>query len=230
MAGLKSESLSTKVADILSERIIRKEILPGQRILEIKLANEFEVSQGTIREAFRILEKRKMVTIRGRKGTFVTRIDSDYIESLYSISAELYCLMTRKIVKKISDENIAELADILKSLRDCATRKDSHEYGKALYKGIDLLLRIANDPLLEHSIKELWQIIRWVEYEMLQYRKNHLMENYRHLKKYADLLTGKKMEEAVQHMRELSYFAMQFSLKAVGDSRPSKQTAKRKSA
>jgi DNA-binding GntR family transcriptional regulator len=71
------ENLSQKVADSIAERIIRGELETGERLVEAKIARELGVSQGTIREAFRILEKKKMVSILPRRGTTVTQLNAD---------------------------------------------------------------------------------------------------------------------------------------------------------
>ena len=219
MTKLKPKSLSNKVAEIIIEQIIQKKIRFGERLLEIKIANELEVSQGTVREAFRILEKKKMVTIHGRKGTFVAQIDRSYIESLYDILTELYCLMTRKIAPNISTEDIKEISNNLKITYECVRQKDGPAYSEAMYNGLDLLLRIAKDPLLEHIIKELWEVVRWMEYGMYLNMKNHLMVGYRHLKKYADLLSSGKTDEAIQQVREIGSFAKLSSMKTFGKER-----------
>ena len=69
-----TDTLAEKISQHLSDRIIRMEIKPGERLLEIKIAEELGVSQSPVREALRILEKKPFFRIMPRNGTYVTEI------------------------------------------------------------------------------------------------------------------------------------------------------------
>lgn len=49
-----SETLAEKIAKHLEDRIVRMEIKPGERLVEVKIAEELGVSQSSVREALRI--------------------------------------------------------------------------------------------------------------------------------------------------------------------------------
>ncbi|MGV8081694.1 MAG: GntR family transcriptional regulator [Syntrophales bacterium] len=216
MYKIKSENLSQKAADIISGRIIRKEFLPGERLIETRIAGELGVSQGTIREAFRILEKMKLVTIEARRGTVVTQLNSDYIDSLYDILAELYGLMIRKVIIRITPDEAVEILEGMEKIRACAETENGQGYGEAMFDAISILLRIARDPLLEHTITELWQVKRWVEYEALISRKEELTDSYRELLKILEAAVEGKEDDAVQKIREYARYEKKVALKVVG--------------
>ena len=141
------EVLSQKVADAISERIIRRKILPGERLVETKVANDLGVSQGTVREALRILEKKKLIVIHKQRGTFVTQIDSTYIESLYDILSRLYVLMIRKFIKKATDDDFQAIERIMEKIKSFAKAQNALGFFEGCFEALALELRIAGDPL-----------------------------------------------------------------------------------
>lgn len=201
MYKIKTENLSQKAADIISGRIIRKEFLPGERLIETKIAGELGVSQGTVREAFRILEKKKLVAIEPRRGTVVTPLNSDYIESLYDILAELYGLLIRRVMNRMTPTDREEILGGVEKIRACAEAEDGLGYGEAMFDVISILLRIAKDSLLEHTITELWQVKRWVEYEALISRKKELKGSYGELLRIMGSAMKGDQDDAVGRIR-----------------------------
>lgn len=220
MYRIKTENLSQKVVDIISERIIRKDLLPGERLIEIKIARELGISQGTVREAFRILEKKKMVTIQARRGTIVTELNTDYVESLYDILAELYILMMRKVMINITPENVRDLLLVMEKIKACAEMEDGLGYGEAIFESMALLLRISKDNLLEHTVTELWLVKRWVEYEALIFRKNQLMDSYQDLLRIQELILSGRIDDAANKIREHAQYEKRIALKVIKDSSP----------
>lgn len=218
MGIIKAENLSHKAADIIGERIIRKEFLPGERLIEVKIARELGVSQSTIREAFRTLEKKKMVTIQARRGTIVTKLDSSYVESLYDILSELYVLAMKKAMKKvIAPEDIEQTARTMEKIKACAEAEDSLGYGKAMFEIAEILLRVIEDPLLEHIVTELWHVKRWVEYEVLLFRKKDLLDSYMVLNKALEASMNGREDDAVQMIREQIQHEKMIALKVIGN-------------
>ncbi|MGH8137795.1 MAG: GntR family transcriptional regulator [Steroidobacteraceae bacterium] len=100
------EDSSIDVAEAV--RIIREGIhigrfVPGQRLVEADLMQEFGVSRGRIREAFRRLEADRLVEIEKNKGASVRRISRkevlDTLEVLHAISR----LITERVVAVAAD-------------------------------------------------------------------------------------------------------------------------------
>ena len=62
------------VARHLGQQIITGQYKPGQKLRELEIAKELDVSTNTVREAFHIVEKRHLVTIEPRRGAFVAEM------------------------------------------------------------------------------------------------------------------------------------------------------------
>ena len=219
------ENLSQQAADSIAERIIRKELVPGERLVESKIAHELGVSQGTIREAFRILEKKKMVTIMPRRGTTVTQLNADYVDSLFDILTELYSLLMKKTMKKMTPSDIEDLSLVIDNIRKCKEEEDVQKYHDSLFDALSLFMRVANDPLLEHTIKDLWQVTRWIQYEELYYKKKENLADYYELDVLDLTLKGdvravvRKIREDTQHAKEMALKAIANADREITDSR-----------
>lgn len=122
-------SLPEQIALELSTRILSLEIAPGERILEQEIAVQFCVSRGPVREALRILEREKLITMNARKGCIVTTLSEEEVYDLFEVRAALGSLAARRLASKRSEEAIA----ILDSLVGVGTKAAQMEDGSRRY-------------------------------------------------------------------------------------------------
>ena len=214
MKRINSDNLSQKAADSIAERIIRRDLLPGKRLVEAKLARELGVSQGTIREALRILEKKKMVTIQPRRGTTVTMLSAEYIESLFDFLGEIYVLLISKAMQKMTPEASKELSRSIEAIRKSLQYDDGLSYGDAIFDTLSVFMRVANDPFVEHAITDLWQVTRWVQFETILHKNEKNIDNYMELNTLELAISGSSIEEVSVKIREYVQYAKQIVLDA----------------
>ncbi|MBZ0291286.1 MAG: GntR family transcriptional regulator [Anaerolineae bacterium] len=78
-------TLAESVAGALGDAIRRGDYLSGERLAELHLAHEMNVSQNTARDALYLLEQQGLVTKVARQGVFVRTYDSDEIAEVYAL-------------------------------------------------------------------------------------------------------------------------------------------------
>ena len=61
MQQQEAHSLSEQIAKHISEQIIRGELVEGERIQELRIASELDVSRGSVREALLLLERTQLI-------------------------------------------------------------------------------------------------------------------------------------------------------------------------
>lgn len=83
------ESLSERVKRVIVDRVIDGTYPPGTHLVELHLAEEFNVSQAPVREALRELSSTRLVENRPRRGTFVRKISSEEMAEIYMVRAAL---------------------------------------------------------------------------------------------------------------------------------------------
>lgn len=82
-------SASDQVAATILQRVQFGKLRPGDAVRELPIAVEFNTSRGPVRDALRRLDRRGIISIEGRKGAFVRKLDADDIVGLFSIRAAL---------------------------------------------------------------------------------------------------------------------------------------------
>jgi len=92
------ESLSEQIAQHLGTKIISGQLRPEERIQELKITKELDVSRGSVREALLILERRHLVSIYPRKGAVVSELTITHVNSLYDIYINLLTMLAVKLV------------------------------------------------------------------------------------------------------------------------------------
>lgn len=98
------------VFNTLRQAILKGELKPGERLMEIALAERLGVSRTPIREAMRKLEQEGLVVMIPRKGAYVDGISLKDIHEVYEIRAALEALALELAAKYITDEELDELA------------------------------------------------------------------------------------------------------------------------
>lgn len=97
------------VFETLREAIIGGQLSPGERMMEVQLAEEMGVSRTPVREAIRKLELEGFVVMIPRKGAYVAGISLKDIADVFEIRAALESLAAGLAAERITEEELEEL-------------------------------------------------------------------------------------------------------------------------
>ncbi len=97
------------VFETLREAIINQTLKPGERLMEIQLAEEMGVSRTPVREAIRKLELEGLVVMVPRKGAYVAGISMKDIHEVYELRSALEALAASLAAVRITDEELEEM-------------------------------------------------------------------------------------------------------------------------
>ena len=100
------------VFNTLREAIISGELKPGERLMEVKLAEKMGVSRTPVREAIRKLELEGLVSMLPRKGAHVAELSAKDIMDVLEVRATLDGMATSLAAERITDEEIKDLSHI----------------------------------------------------------------------------------------------------------------------
>lgn len=84
-APVPSQTRRAHIADALRKALLSGELAPGAQLIEARLAEQFGVSRGPLREAIRGLINEGLLVNRPYAGTYVAGADADSIEQMYSV-------------------------------------------------------------------------------------------------------------------------------------------------
>jgi DNA-binding GntR family transcriptional regulator len=106
--------LYEEVAELLRQRIFRRELEPGSWIDELKIAEELGISRTPLREALKVLAAEGLVTMKVRRGAYVTEVSDKDLADVY----HLLSLLESDAAGVVAQRATATQLEELKSLHD----------------------------------------------------------------------------------------------------------------
>jgi DNA-binding GntR family transcriptional regulator len=119
--------LRDQIKDVIVERILDGVYGPGERIVEIRIAEEFGVSQAPVREALRELELLRLIVSEPFRGARVRSVTAEELAEIYPVRAALEEVAGRAAAPVLAGE-VQPLAAELDAMRRAAKRGDVHEF------------------------------------------------------------------------------------------------------
>ena len=123
LSAVHAPSLVEHVYRNLRSRIISGSIVAGTRLLELDVAAQMSVSQGSAREALGRLERDGLVERRERRGTFVTEIARDDMREVFALRAYVERFAVKRIVGVLHGWQHNELEAVIRSMREAAQHR-----------------------------------------------------------------------------------------------------------
>ena len=151
-------TLPLQVADQLATSIAEEHLKPGERLKEAEIAAAFKVSRATIREALRLLESRRLVSIVPQRGAYVTALSRNELEELFDIRIVLLGLASRTLAERFSPAAGEELTMGVVALE--AAVNDAHSYARASAAMTLLITRLSGNTHLREHIESFAQPLR----------------------------------------------------------------------
>lgn len=145
-------TLRSKVVAHLFDAILRRELRPGDRIVEGKLAQRLGVAQSTLREALQELEHKGLVTKHENRGTFVTRLTAQDIEDIYLVRLELEPLAASLAHQHWTPEHHAHLASLLEEMQSASEQRDFEHLLKSDLAFHQFIWRSSGNKSLERAL------------------------------------------------------------------------------
>ncbi|WP_422120689.1 GntR family transcriptional regulator [Koleobacter methoxysyntrophicus] len=112
------------VFEALREAIITGDLKPGERLMELQLAEEMGVSRTPVREAIRKLELEGLVVMVPRKGAYVAGLSLKDAAEVFEIRGSLEGLAASLAAERITEEEMEELERLLVQTKECIKKKD----------------------------------------------------------------------------------------------------------
>jgi DNA-binding GntR family transcriptional regulator len=116
-----------QIKDLLLERIINGAYQPGERIVETRVAREFGVSQGPVREALRELESLRLVVSEPFVGVRVRAVTPEELGEIYPVRSGLEEVAARTAAVRLADDPSA-LERELEAMRSIASTGEIHDF------------------------------------------------------------------------------------------------------
>lgn len=155
------------VFNTLRQAILRGELKPGERLMEIQLANKLGVSRTPIREAIRKLELEGLVLMIPRKGAEVAEITEKSLRDVLEVRRALEELSVQLACEKITKEEIRELERVAKEFQQVVKSNDITEIAEVDVRFHDIIYTATDN-------QKLIQLLNNLREQMYRYRVEYL--------------------------------------------------------
>lgn len=145
------------VFESLREAILEGKLSPGQRLMEVQLAEQLGVSRTPVREAIRKLELEGLVVMLPRKGAYVANMSLKDIIDVLEIRASLEGLSAYLAAERINEEDIKKLEKIADDFKKSANDLDIESSLKMDVEFHECIFKAANNKRLHQLINSLWE-------------------------------------------------------------------------
>lgn len=205
-----NDSLAEQIAQHLGEQIISGDLVEGERIQEMRVVAELEVSRGAVREALLILQRRHLVRIYPRRGAVVSELTPPLVKSLYDMVLLLLGHSVRRMAESWRQDELEPFLARLDTLRELVDAQEIEPFYEASFELLRDAQRFAVNPYLADILADLQPSVRRAYYLALQLNKRELEESYGYLRGIMDAVllrqgarAGELAEEFVLHQRNL---------------------------
>ncbi len=117
-------ALYERVAERLRERILAHQLAPGSWIDEQALTAELGISRTPLREALKVLAAEGLVTMKLRRGAYVTEVSERDLAEVFQLLSLLESDAAAVVARDASDAQLAELVGLHKRLEEAVADRD----------------------------------------------------------------------------------------------------------
>jgi DNA-binding GntR family transcriptional regulator len=148
LALLQTASKRDQAAEALREAILGGEIIPGERIVESRIARQLGISQAPVREAMALLERQGLVVRIHNRGTFVSRLHGRELRELFTLRAVLDAFSARLAAERATEAEVERLRAMLAVMRDAEVANDIAKLTEVHLQLHEAIYRMSGHELL----------------------------------------------------------------------------------
>ena len=159
------------VFNTLRKAILTGQLKPGERLMEVHLANRLGVSRTPIREA--ILELEGLVIMIPRRGAEVARITEKSLKDVLEVRRALDALSVELACDRIVEADLERLREACRNFEQVAKEADASVIAKADVALHDIIVEATGNRRLQQLVNNLSE-------QMYRYRFVYIQEESRH--------------------------------------------------
>jgi DNA-binding GntR family transcriptional regulator len=197
--SLSPRALYEEVAELLRQRIFQRELEPGSWIDELKLAEEYGISRTPLREALKVLAAEGLVTMKVRRGAYVTEVSEQDLSDVYHLLSLLESDAAGVVASRASD---AELADLQALHAELEAAVAEREQFFAINERFHMrLLEIANNRWRDQMVADLRKVMKLNRHHSLL-KSGRIKESLQEHRAIMAALSNRDAPAAVQNMQK----------------------------
>ncbi len=201
--SLAPRALYEEVAESLRQRIFSRELAPGSWIDELKIAAAYGISRTPLREALKVLATEGLVTMKVRRGAYVTEVSEQDLAEVYHLLSLLESDAAAVVATQASAAQMDELQHLHQQLEAAALpgQEDREGFFKINEQFHMRLLEIANNRWCRQTVADLRKVMKLNRHNSLL-KSGRIEQSLREHRAVMEALTARDASATARTMRE----------------------------
>ncbi len=202
-ATLTPRALYEEVAELLRQRIFSRELEPGSWIDEMKIAEEYGISRTPLREALKVLAAEGLVTMKVRRGAYVTEVSQQDLADVYHLLSLLEADAAGVVAERATEAQLHTLQVLHAELEAAAIPGQvDREHFFAINERFHMqLLAIANNRWRDQMVADLRKVMKLNRHNSLL-KSGRIGESLREHRALMAAIVARDAAAAMARMRE----------------------------
>ena len=197
--SLAPRALYEEVAERLRQRIFQRELEPGSWIDELKIADELGISRTPLREALKVLAAEGLVTMKVRRGAYVTEVSEKDLIDVYHLLSLLEADAVAVVAQSGSEAALAELQALHDELEGATQDRDRFfEINERFHLR---LLELADNRWRQQMVSDLRKVMKLNRHHSL-FKAGRIEESLAEHRAVMQAIRARQPEAAAQSMRD----------------------------
>ena len=197
--SLAPRALYEEVAELLRQRIFARELEPGSWIDELRIAEALGISRTPLREALKVLAAEGLVTMKVRRGAYVTEVSEKDLRDVYHLLALLESDAARVVATRASDAQMDQIQKLQKDLENATGDRDRFfEINEAFHM---LLLEIADNRWRDQMVADLRKVMKLNRHNSL-FKEGRIEQSLAEHRAIVQALADHQPEVAAERMSD----------------------------
>ncbi len=203
-----NKSLTTVIFERIRDDILYGKYEKGEKIVEAKLAEEFNVSRTPVREALKQLELDDLVENIPNRGVVVKGISKQDIVDIFTIRLAIEGIAVEWAIERMDQEDMQKIKEIYELMEFYTFKKDVKKFAELNTKFHEAIYKATKSRYLENVLKNYQVFMKVVRYKSLE-KPGRLEGALNEHKLIVDALMEKDIEQArvvvidhVKHSKE----------------------------
>ena len=160
--SLSPRALYEEVAELLRQRIFKRELEPGSWIDELKIAEDYGISRTPLREALKVLAAEGLVTMKVRRGAYVTEVNEKDLADVYHLLSLLESDAAGVVASRATPAQLRELQTLHDELETAARphKQDRERFFEINERFHMRLLEIADNRWRDQMVGDLRKVMK----------------------------------------------------------------------
>ncbi|MEY3627352.1 MAG: hypothetical protein RL163_1851 [Pseudomonadota bacterium] len=196
---LTPRALYEEVAELLRQRIFASELEPGSWIDEVKIAEAYGISRTPLREALKVLAAEGLVTMKVRRGAYVTEVNEKDLSDVYHLLALLESDAAGVVAERATEAELESLAELHQSLE--RAQGDREAFFRINEEFHQRLLQLADNRWREQMVADLRKVMKLNRHQSLL-KSGRILESLQEHRLLLQALQSRDAAASAQRMRE----------------------------